>query len=328
MRILLTIPDFSLHGGIRVILEWANRLSEWHEVKLYPLHFPATPSWFAIDPRVEIVGKAALGDCDLLVITSPHGIHLTDDPACPKRVVLFLQMLEHLFRPADAGWQRLCRRMYASRHPLISISQWNIERMGQEFGRTGPTYYVGNGVNIRDFPSTYWWCDKDFKTVLVEGWEATNPTKDTDHVAPRVAAALKRSGYRIVAYSAHPLVTHADVPDEYYQRPSLERLNDLYNRAAILLKASKFDARSCAPMEAMTKGTPTVRAIIHGDDDLLHEYNAVRTRYDYQDMLLGAVGLLKSPDYYFELRENCFKHLHANSWDVWMPIINDILCNA
>jgi hypothetical protein len=45
-------------------------------------------------------------------------------------------------------------------------------------------------------------------------------------------------------------------------------------------------------------------------------------------MLAAAVSLLKSPDYYFDLSENCFKHLAANSWAVWMPIINDILCNA
>ena len=41
-----------------------------------------------------------------------------------------------------------------------------------------------------------------------------------------------------------------------------------------------------------------------------------------------AVRLLKDPALWCQLSDNCFTHLHANSWDVWMPIINDILCNV
>lgn len=318
MNLFITIPDFSRHGGIRVIIEWANRLSQWHTVHLHCLKGQPAPDWITINPAVQLVGDDMTG-MDALIITSPHSIHFQDRPDCPAKVFLFLQMMEHLFRPDDAAWQRLCQRMYTSSHPLFSISQWNITMM-QQLGRTAETIYIGNGVNTDDFPISN--KPKSGNIILVEGWEATNPTKDIRHVAPYAAHRLKLQGYRIIAYGATDLRTMRSVPERYYRRPDTATLNRLYEEATILLKASFYDARSCSPMEAMTKGTVTVRAIRQGDDDLIHDVNCIRTSLHPVIMYKDAVKLLQSPGKLQQLQQACYQHIAQYSWDYWMEIIN------
>ncbi len=50
-----------------------------------------------------------------------------------------------------------------------------------------------------------------------------------------------------------PCKEFMEVPDEYYVKPNLETLNNLYRRAKIFTITTKNDARSTAPLEAATK---------------------------------------------------------------------------
>lgn len=325
MRICYTIPGISRHGGLRVIFEHINRLCDFgHEV--YALcNKRQKPDWFEIDPRIHWmwdINRVRAQGIQVLVVTSPHAIDIVRGVRAEKTFI-FCQMAEHMFKPHDKLWMRKCREFYTAPHPMLSISEWNIEMFRQEFGRKAETHYIGNGVNVMDFPL---WSDheKEPTTVLVEGWENGNPTKDADHLGPKVAKRLKAEGYKILAYSALPLKTMPDAVDEYYERPNLDKLNEIYQRAAILIKASKYDARACAPMEAMTKGTVTVRAIIKGDDDLSPN-NSVICEYDEEELYECAKMLLENEGWRDGLAGECIKHVLANTWDNWMPIINKIL---
>jgi hypothetical protein len=113
--------------------------------------------------------------------------------------------------------------------------------------------------------------------------------------------------------------------DEYIDNPTVKQLNDLYEKATILLKATKMDARSCSPMEAMTKGTVTVRGIEFGDDDLTND-NSFRCLYDEVALYETAKFALNSP-----IRQQkadlCREYVQTYSWEYWMNQINQIICN-
>jgi len=331
LKIAMTTPGMAIpHGGIRVIIEWANRLSVNHKVTLYCKKGKQIPSWIDIDRSIQLTDNHHdLKKCDLLIITSPHDICLSWTSGMPKRKVVFLQMLEHLFRPGDINWAGKCNRCYGDDHPLILISQWNKDYVERTFHNDNRTvHYIGNGVNFSHFPLDRK-CKKDGKTILIEGWEATNPTKDIDRIAPSVAQKLRKAGYRILAYSQIPVSTLSAVPHEYYLRPSRERLNDLYARATVLLKASKYDARACAPMEVMTKGCITSRAIDLGDDDLIHGENCLRTTYTNTDEFYNnTMEILTNKGLQTRLRNNCYEYVEKYSWDYWMPKIEGILANV
>lgn len=324
MRIFITIPSMVIpHGGTRVIIEWANRLSKWHDVTLYSLK-PGMPTWILIHPTVKIVFNIdQLKNSDCLIITSPHSIHLQKDKNCPKKVFIFMQMVEHLFRPTDIAWVKQCRDFYTSPHTMFAISQWNVDVVKKEFGNNAPVYYIGNGVNLDDFPVEV--APKDGKTVLVEGWEGYNPAKDVENIGPRVAARLKKEGYRILAFGQVPIKTMPDVPDKYYLLPNLKTMNYLYSKATIMIKASRYDARSCAPMEAMTKGTVTARAIIAGDDDLMHTVNSIKVGYTEQELYTASKYLFDKPEERQRMSNECIEYVQHFSWDYWMEKINAII---
>jgi len=289
MKVCITTPSFAPHGGIRIILEIANRLRQWHEVVLY-CSKPATCTWFNLDRSIRIVSnQREVAKCDLLIITSPHDIHLQKNP--PLKKVIFQQMMEHLFRPHDQMWFNQCKEFYTTKYPVLTTGQWNKEENAVH-GRKHKTHVIGQGINTQNFPISK--KKKDEKTVLVEAWECTNPAKDIDYIAPRVAGELRRQGYRIIAYSSLPLHHYKNIPNEFHVRPSLAKLNEIYERATIMLKASRYDDRALAPIEAMTKGTVTARAITKGDADLVHMHNCLRSEYEETLLLDNAMKLLKN----------------------------------
>lgn len=323
MDIIITIPGHGRHGGVRVIIEWANRLSAWHNITLLSL-VRGRVDWMPVSHAVKWVynPRDIQRKVDCLIITSPHTIHWINSLQARKKL-LFCQMAEHLFHPGNKAWLDKCQTFYRQPHPMISISQWNIDLFKSEFGRTAPTYYVGNGVNLQDFPISE--TPKDHKTVLIEGWEGYNYCKDELGVARTVAKHLKADGYHIVAYGSLPIKTDKFVPHEYHEKPSTELMNKLYEDATVLVKASRYDARACAPMEAMTKGTVTARAIISGDDDLIHGQNALRCEYNSNSLYKAAKYMLENKDETEFYAAECRDYVQKYTWDYWMQEINRII---
>ena len=97
MNIALTVPSMSIpHGGIRVIIEWANRLSEKHQVTLFCRQGQIPPTWMRIKAAVTLTSSTRdLKDCAMLVVCSPHDIDLLEAEGMPRKKLIFLQMLEH-----------------------------------------------------------------------------------------------------------------------------------------------------------------------------------------------------------------------------------------
>ena len=320
MRIFIQSPNInSPHGGIRVINEWANRLQDLgHRVVLYNQAGALRCTLQEI--KCKIVNTTNLiNRSDLLIVTSPHGAFLLDKDV-PKKFV-FLQMLEHLFNPTNAKFFNNAIALYKTYYPIISISQWNIRVLQHQFHRTAPIHYVGNGINLNDFPISY--KPKDYKTILLESPEPTNHTKDTERLAIQVAKILKERGYIIKGFGLKEPTDK--VFDEFVLKPDLATMNRLYEEATLLIKATKYDARSTAPLEAGTKGTVTIRAITEGDDDL-NETNSFKVGYSV-DKLYDATMFALSNQNELNKRANSIRsYVQIHTWDYWMTKINEILC--
>lgn len=317
MRIVITTPSMAPHGGIFNILEIANRLQDFgHEVTI----FNQSPN--SKQDRVKLTCKVVirvdLRDYDCLICSSPHAVDLLDNPYPAKKIV-FMQMLEHLFRPEDKAWGDRCKRFYNAPYPMISTATWGVQGIGREAD------VLGTGVNLDHFPISD--KPKDGMTILLESPEPTNPAKDVDRLALKAAKLLKDKGFRIIAYGAiHIHKEYSDIPHEYYLKPSLNKMNELYERSTILLKATKYDFRSTAPLEAMTKGCVTVRAIEKGDEDLLHTTNSVVSMYGGPLFEHFALDITRQNILLPRLMVNCLGYVQKYSWDYWMPKYNEVIC--
>lgn len=316
MKIALTIPGFSAHGGINVILEWANRLSEFHEVTLITSKL-GKHQWYPLEKAVKVTTDIYLKKYDCLIICSPHHSFLLESKHLPEKCFVFMQMLEDKFKPQDIAWQRACKAFYNAKYPMFYISEWNYEEIKRS---NDQDVYLGNGVNFDLFPLE---TPEKENVILVEGWEPSNPTKDVDYVGAKVAKELKKLyGCKVLAYSQLPCKEYMEVPDEYHVKPNLETLNNLYRRAKIFIKATKCDARSTAPLEAATKQCVVVRGIDRGDDDL-DVSNCYKTDYNFQHVLNSAKfacenylhGILKAQ----ELQRNIVQF----DWPYYMGIVNE-----
>lgn len=317
MKIVITTPSLKTpHGGTRVLNEWANHLSKYHDVALFVQDGYTYCPWMHVKVRT-VVRPIHITLADLVVIGSPHSIHLERKA---KKSLVFMQMVEHLFTK-NPSFHTQCNAFYNSPNLLLSISKWNIDYLLEQ-GRAGEIQYIENGINLIDFPIKK---TEKKDVVLVEGWESGNQAKDPEHIAPQVAERLRQDGYRILAYSQKPLMTLKHVPHEYYYRPSLHQMNELYSRAKILLKATKYDARSTAPMEAMTKGTPTARAIIQGDDDLIDGVNCRKVEYNVEKLYEAAKFLLTDTTSYDIISNECINYISKMGWEEKIKEINNIL---
>lgn len=317
MKVLMPFPSLQPHGGTRVAVEIANQLAErGHKVLFHLLNRQGDRNYWRFHPKIAICTNRPRHD--VVLITSPHSIDLAE----PGHTVIHLQMLEHMFSPHNQAWVKQCERLYTYPAPLFTISQWNRRELIHKYRRDPEqTIYIGNGVSEVDFPREPG-IPKDSRTVLVEGWGAYNPCKDTERLAPRVAYRLKQYGFRIVSFGIINPTDYTEVPDQFHLRPSQQHINQLYREATILLKSSCYDARSCSPVEAMTKGTPTARALIEGDDDLTNGYNCLRVPYNEDKLFVAAMDLLESPGLRENLAENGFEHLQQHCcWGPWVDLI-------
>ena len=225
MKILITCPTMGIHGGVRVIIEWANHLSRrGHAVTLHivrPINYRWNP-WISIDEAVQIrISQAInLDGFDIAVATFPAAALAMDADSSFCKKFFFLQMLENLFDPNPA-WHKLCFQSYQVKYPIIGISKWVEEEVRKHRG-DGKMYYVGNGVSDDFKPGQ----KDEGLTVLVEGWGGYNDAKDVDLLAPRVAEVLhKEYGAKIIAFSQFTLAFHKKakqyeyILSEYHEAP-------------------------------------------------------------------------------------------------------------
>ena len=319
MKILITCPNInSQHGGIRVILEWANRLTDLgHIVYLYDQAKRLKCNWYPVKAKL-VNNTYILNHCDCLIVTSPHGVDLLDR-IVPKKFV-FIQMMEHYFRPDNAKWVEMCRKFYQNPYPTFSISKWNIDELTHKWGKQGQIHYITNGMNLDHFPIKN--PVKDGKTILIESPVTNNPSKDPDQLQIKVGQRLMADGYNVIGYGREPIDYTLT---EYHVKPDNKTLNDLYSRATILLKATKMDARSTSPLEAMTKGCVTVRGIEMGDDDLNNE-NAYLCHYNESDLYEMVKFAINDPN--LKTKANiCREYVADQKWQNVMNKVNSILCS-
>lgn len=282
MKINYLIPSLNPHGGIRVLVEHCNGLArKGHDVTLTSLQGPMrNPGWVKIEESVKLrFGGGHRVDAEAILVAGSPPV-ANQIAGFSNKKVFFLQMAEHLFVSPSSGafkdWNAQCVKSYQFPGPIIGISKWVEEEVFQVSGRR-IDHYIGNGVG----DEFSYRPEMKERILLVEGWEGYNFAKDTLGIAPKIAERIRAEypDIYIIAYSGQPISTRKDVPHEYYQAPSNEILVQLYQRATVMLKASRYDARSCAPVEAMACGTPTVRLLSLGDDDL-NANNSIRFPYD------------------------------------------------
>lgn len=321
MKIAYVSPGLKPCGGVRILIEHVNRLAERdHDVSLIVPRVKR-PDWISVDvPILSVQSAQAAGSFDAIVATGYQTVN-TALHISARRRFWFVQMAEWEFHESNTtGYQKVLATYPLAKKQdfhVITISRWVQQEMYQRWKIESE--YIDNAVNREDFyPDRP---DGRLNVILVEG-DSRNCAKDVDGISWRVATELRRKyGVELWGYAALPH-DHVGVFDKFLAHVDAGQMREIYSRALFLLKASRLDARACAPVEAMACGTTCTRAIIRGDDDLINEQNCLRTKYDYDDLLGAARRLMEDEALRCRLEKNALAY--ADTYLRWDPIVDQL----
>jgi len=322
MRIAYCTPGLGPCGGLRVIFEHVNGLVDrGHDVFIVN-DGPNTPSWYGElkAPVVSLhVWLKTAAPVDVVVATgfsTAYWAHLVKG----SRYYYFIQMMEHFFLSSGSQGHISAIESYSYAHKkgftLLTIADWLGRELAAEHGVPGVPI-IPNGVNKDHFYRES--SRKDVPRYIMFEGDNRNPAKDTEGIAWRVGTELRdKFNVELWGYAAYRH-SFSDKMNKLILVPSYSEMRNLYTDALFLLKASHWEGRACAPVEAMCCGTPTVRGILQGDDDLRNGYNCLRSSYSYEAVLHNATCMLNDVKLRNQLSRNCLRY--AKKHLEWEPII-------
>jgi glycosyltransferase involved in cell wall biosynthesis len=324
LRICYLTPGVGPCGGIRVIFEHVNRLVERGHNVVVAAPGVQKPRWMDLNaPIAPFALFHNVKPFDAVVATG----YQTVDLALKMPVKLrrqkpcryyFVQMMEHEFFDPRTKNYAAAQASYALAKDwgfqVVTIARWLKDTMEALWEL--PSIVIGNGVNREDF---YPDGDKQH-AILVEG-DARNRAKDIEEIGWRVAMQLREEfGVKLWGFAAAPNPYISEF-DHFQMRPTTAQMRQMYSRALFLLKASRYEGRACAPVEAMACGTTSTVAIVKGSDDLIGGRNCLRVGYDYRKLLAAGRKLLT--------KNNALVHkltiaalAYADEHLAWDPIID------
>lgn len=292
MRILIALPTVSACGGVRVLFEYAvNWAAVGHDVVI-GCDEGQRQNWFGLgNVPIKRYWECATDKWDLVIASSPNTVDFASRVRAARRIY-FVQMMEHLFESLLNPSYYANRATYGQAHRagfgFITIARWLQDELSK-WGIQAPV--IPNGINPEHFHQERV-NKRDY--ILVEG-DDRNQAKDIYGLGWRAALSVAPAfGLRVVAMTGvdNPLVSRCDMQ---VKRPDVDTMRRLYGEAVCMVKASRFEGRSLAPLEAMACGTATVRAIVAGDDDVIDGVNSVRTEYALEPLAYALRDLLQDP---------------------------------
>ena len=341
VKILFLLPNNASKpvGGIKVVLEYANRLvrdgydvslvyaayNRWYKSGLGHLLYyflrlltskttkSYVPKWFAVDKRVAHSLVWAFDKCvypkDAKVIATAV------DTACylerwsipSEQKFYFIQDFENWFVSDD-----FVRQTYHYEMTKIVVSKW-LKRIVNECGEEATL--VLNGFDMDFFHLTKPICDRNRHEIIC-----------LYHEDRRKGLSMAFEAFDIAKKNIPELhVTLFGAPNmpiglpawySYYQRPDKETFNEIYNRSAIFVGSSTVEgwgltvgeAMLCGCAVACTDNDGYLEMAIDGKTALVSHVNDARA------MARNIVKLVQDDALRINIAEN--GHRHIRNFDI------------
>jgi len=333
MRVLYITFSLNACGGVRILAEHLSRLTErGHTCYLFALNGDMSIDW--MPTNFKVIGKDDLKSvakkADVIVATEANTVRVVMGIEVQARKFLFCQMRESLFFwETNPEWRRQVEKDYQQMKGILQpivISQWLKDFLEEEYGYEDVPI-VPNGVNERMFFPDPLWPNGGKPRLLIEG-HGMNEAKDLHHMSYQVVDMYRKNvePVELWGFSQYPPMGEWD---KYWLLPSQDDIRRIYSSCDVLVKASRYEGRSCVDVEAMACGCAVVRAIDQGDDDLVDGYNCLKVHYgDAQGMYDNLKLVLQQPALRQRLIDGGLEYAREHlGWDDKISILEAIYAN-
>lgn len=326
------LPHSRLTGGVKILIEQANRLqSRGHNVSLYG-HSPK-PDWIEIKcgyfrvPPDEDLHQAVL--CSDVIIAGYWD--LTVDAVKSRAPLKYLseQGGSYLFKyeAMEPFLRNVVAVAFGLPVKIFTVSRQMQDKIKKLYLRK--SVLIPNAIdNELFYPSQN--RENSIPEILVVGYDSLQFKGHDDII--RALSALKREGYNFKlrwAIAAPPQKDYADagVDIKYHIAPSQEELGRLYRMSDIYVSGSYYEAFSLPPLEAMASGTAVITASNEGvkeyaadrENCLMYSPGAMEELVSNLKLLIGSYELKA------KLIENGLKTAEKFGWEKSIDILEEEL---
>lgn len=327
-------------GGVKVVYEYANRLSRrGHEVTVVHAVLPdpqqpwyvkiakvllftarrlaglhTSRNWFAVDPAVRLrwcvlPRVANIPDGDVVVATAWTTAWWLQDAPPGKGIRAYL--LQHL-----ETWSGDPARVIDSwKLPLrkVAIARWLVA-YGEDMGEA--VDYVPNGLDFSGWDQDVPPAERDPASVtLLCHWRPYKGTRDAIAALEQV-----RAGGTALRVNMFGVIPRPDwVPDwfEYHQDPPQSTLRRLYNAGAIFIAPSHEEGWGLPACEAMACGCALVASDVGGHREFASDGDTALLfpARDIDALARRVQELVADPQARIALAQRGYRSVRRFEWD-------------
>lgn len=316
--ITFLVPGLDISGGIKVILEYCNRLAErGHKVNIMSLS-SSDPNWFDLNSSVRIIKSdqdayiKKLPVSDALIATLSNTAPLVyNAPQEAGQKYYFIQGLEKIIHPE-------MRYMYAYQLPLqkFTVSEWLKKAIEENTHDRVELIYPG--INHQQFfpdQSIRKRYDKEnirigmvYSFILFKGGK--------DGLKSIALVRKKYKNVKLILMGTQPKPIEL-ICDEYWYNPEQRYINEFYNSCDIFISANWLEGFGLPGLEAMACKCVVACTDQKGNRDYaINEATALVSPIQKIELLANnIIRLIEDRPLYDSLRENAYKKALTFTWN-------------
>ncbi len=318
VRLIFVLQSMGMSGGIKSVFEHANMLSnKGFNVEIWGLDAKNRPWNISEDVKIRIFKNyerltIALSSEEAIKIATwwetSHPVWLSSvNKGIP---VYFIQEFETWFYPDDLVAQATVVSCYRKEFKNLTESSFNQEEL-RSIGLNSVLIPLGYDNSIykplkikrekdvllgvgRSF------FQKNLKFTL-NAWKSLKETRPT-----------------MWLFGTEPELSKVDSKIKYFNKPSNEEVNELYNKATVFVQTSRHEGFCLPILEAMATGCPIICTDAHGNRDFsFNNKNCLMVEHDDVEGLAKAINRLMNDDkLQKKLSEGALKTAQNFKWPV------------
>lgn len=263
LHIVYMLTHVGICGGVKIILEHANRLTKLGVKVSLVCHFPK-PTWYPVEANYievpfDVELTTGIPECDVIVATYwDHIQSCIDTKIAP--VVYFEQGDFHLFdyENMDENLKKFIYQQYQLPKFILTVSNQAAKIIKTVYNRESKVIY--NAVDTDIFNHVDKKSSSENTPYMLMMGDAQIKFKGIDHII-EAYKKVKNEIRDIRLFWITPTTppnNYVSEVDEFFVNPSQRKIAELYSGASLFVSASYYESFSLPVLEAMACGCPVV----------------------------------------------------------------------